>query len=319
MQGLRNPRHDAKRGAKLAPGAHSAAQSQDDDFELPGTAFSTAATDAEAARRAERRAAFNAALECLAELVLRCPANCKAAVQHHVIPILTSYISKHRSPPPNPAALRTLYQLVACVEHRTEIFDGFMSCLTIPALTRLLDASLILAGPEHRGATRVVCHRRRPLTRTSPASRWAPAAGAWAAEVLSVLAPLVQESQEAAEQLVTLGGLHSLADIIHEPESEPLPLSLMLDVIEVLVARGEAGVVSEVRQMLVRDGLLSPILQALRHRGLSRKAAAVLTHIAEVRRGAAVRDLRSCERRAHGSTLQRAVAALCRSRARCPS
>ena len=58
------------------------------------------------------------------------------------------------------------------------------------------------------------------------------AAGAWAAEVLGVLAPLVQRSQEAAEQLVTLGGLHALAALIKQPASEPLPLSLMLDIIE---------------------------------------------------------------------------------------
>lgn len=272
----------AETSPQIWAGTHTCTCMQDHDFEQSGPAASSAPTDAEAQQRAQRRATFNAALECLAELVMRCPPNCKAAVQHHVIPILTSYISKHQSPPPNPAALRTLYQLVSCGEHRTEIFDGFMSCLTIPALTRLLDSCLVLAGPEHRGAL-LATHRGSQRLYASLHVSTDAAAGAWAAEVLSVLAPLVQESQEAAEQLVTLGGLHSLADIIHEPESEPLPLSLMLDIIEVLVARGEPGVVSEVRQMLVRDGLLSPILQALRHRGLSRKAAAILTCIAEVR------------------------------------
>jgi hypothetical protein len=107
-------------------------------------------------------------------------------------------------------------------------------------------------------------------------------ADAWAAEVLSILWPLVQESQEAAEQLVTLGGLHVLGHLIKQPESEPLPLSLMLDIIEVLVSRGDSTVVSEVRQMLVRDGLLAPLLQSLQHRGLSRKAAAILTYMVEV-------------------------------------
>jgi hypothetical protein len=92
----------------------------------------------------------------------------------------------------------------------------------------------------------------------------------------------VQESQEAAEQLVTLGGLHSLGELIKQPASEPLPLSLMLDIMEVLVSRGEPAVASEVRQMLVRDGLLAPLLLSLQHRGLSLKAVAILTHMVEV-------------------------------------
>jgi hypothetical protein len=112
---------------------------------LPGTAEGCMKEQ----EQAQRRAAFNAALECVAELVTRCPSNCKAAVDHSIIPILTSYLSKNQNPPPNPAALRTLYQLVSCVEHRQDIFDGIMSCLTIPALARLLDTSLVLAGPAH--------------------------------------------------------------------------------------------------------------------------------------------------------------------------
>jgi hypothetical protein len=98
-----------------------------------------------------------------------------------------------------------------------------------------------------------------------------------------VLAPLVQNSQEAAEQLVTLGGLHALSALIKQPASEPLPLSLMLDIVEVLVSRGEASVQSEVRQMLVRDGLLAPILQTLQHPGLDRKAVTILTCMVAVR------------------------------------
>ena len=99
-----------------------------------------------------------------------------------------------------------------------------------------------------------------------------------------MLAPLVQHSQEAAEQLVTLGGVHALAELIKQPDAEPLPLSLMLDIVEVLVARGEVAGRGEVRQMLVRDGLLAPILLALRHPGLNRKAVTILTHMVEVRR-----------------------------------
>lgn len=119
----------------------------------------------------------------------------------------------------------------------------------------------------------------------------APGAGAWATEVLGVLAPLIQHSQEAAEQLVTLGGLHSLAELIKQPEGEPLPLSLMLDIIEVLVSRGEAAVQTEVRQMLVRDGLLSPMLQSLRQPGLNKKTVAILTFMVEV---CTVPSLHSC-------------------------
>ena len=99
-----------------------------------------------------------------------------------------------------------------------------------------------------------------------------------------MLAPLVQHSQEAAEQLVTLGGVHALAELIKQPDAEPLPLSLMLDIVEVLVARGEVAARGEVRQMLVRNGLLAPILLALRHPGLNRKAVTILTHMVEVRR-----------------------------------
>lgn len=113
--------------------------------------------------------------------------------------------------------------------------------------------------------------------------RWPICAGAWATEVLSVLAPLVQASQEAAEQLLTLGGLHALAPLLQQPEREPLPLSMMLDIVEVLVSRGDAAATEEVRQMLVRDGLLAPILHALHHHSLNRQAIAILCHMAEVR------------------------------------
>jgi hypothetical protein len=71
-------------------------------------------------------------------------------------------------------------------------------------------------------------------------------AGAWAAEILEVLAPLVIDSREAAEQLVTLGGMHALSHLVHHPTGEPLPLSLMLDMVEALVAMGDASV--QVRQ-----------------------------------------------------------------------
>jgi hypothetical protein len=101
-----------------------------------------------------RRATFSAALECAAELVTRAADNCLAAVHLGIIPLLTSYISAHTNPPPNPAALRILYQLVTCAPHRDEVYDGVLSCLTIPALAHLLDASLLHAGPEHCGARR---------------------------------------------------------------------------------------------------------------------------------------------------------------------
>lgn len=108
-------------------------------------------------------------------------------------------------------------------------------------------------------------------------------AGAWATEILEVLAPLVINCREAAEQLVTLGGLQALSALVHHPAEEPLPLSLMLDMVEALVALGDDCVQAEVRQMLVRDGLLQPVLQALRMPGLNRKSVAILSHMAKVR------------------------------------
>lgn len=107
-------------------------------------------------------------------------------------------------------------------------------------------------------------------------------AGAWATEILEVLAPLVINCREAAEQLVTLGGLQALSALVHHPAEEPLPLSLMLDMVEALVALGDDCVQAEVRQMLVRDGLLQPVLQALRLPGLNRKSVAILSHMAKV-------------------------------------
>lgn len=122
-----------------------------------------------------------------------------------------------------------------------------------------------------------------PLT-GSPASakRTQTRAGAWATEILEVLAPLVINCREAAEQLVTLGGLQALSALVHHPAEEPLPLSLMLDMVEALVALGDDCVQAEVRQMLVRDGLLQPVLQALRLPGLNRKSVAILSHMAKV-------------------------------------
>eukprot|EP00892_Ulva_mutabilis_P000234 jgi/Ulvmu1/10210/UM060_0010.1 len=203
----------------------------------------------------QRRAIFNASLECCTELVTRCPPNCAIAVKQGIIALATSYISSHINPPPNPAALRLLYQLVLCKEHAADVYEAMMSCLTIPALTHLLDAALMHAGPHDRGA--------------------------WATEILEVLAPLVINCQEAAEQLVTLGGLQALSALVHHPAEEPLPLSLMLDMVEALVALGDDCVQAEVRQMLVRDGLLQPVLQALRLPGLNRKSVAILSHMAK--------------------------------------
>jgi hypothetical protein len=100
---------------------------------------------------AQRRATFNASLECCTELITRCPENCLIAVRQGVISIATSYIAAHLNPPPNPAALRLLYQIVTCKQYSEEIYDTMMSCLTIPALTRLLDAALVHAGPQDRG------------------------------------------------------------------------------------------------------------------------------------------------------------------------
>lgn len=90
------------------------------------------------------------------------------------------------------------------------------------------------------------------------------------------------DCREAAEQLVTLGGLQALSALVHHPAEEPLPLSLMLDMVEALVALGDSCVQAEVRQMLVRDGLLQPVLQALRLPGLNRKSVAILSHMAKV-------------------------------------
>lgn len=99
----------------------------------------------------QRRATFNAALECCKELVTRCPENAQVAVKHGVVSIATTYIATHLNPPPNPAALRLLYQLVVCKEHSQAIYETMTSCLTIPALARLLDAALVHAGPQDRG------------------------------------------------------------------------------------------------------------------------------------------------------------------------
>lgn len=81
---------------------------------------------------------------------------------------------------------------------------------------------------------------------------------------------------------MSLGGLHALSELIQLPSGETLPLSLMLDIIEVLVSRGDAAVQSEVRQMLVRSGLLSPLLQSLRQPGLNRKTVSILTYMVKV-------------------------------------
>jgi hypothetical protein len=59
---------------------------------------------------------------------------------------------------------------------------------------------------------------------------------------LEVLAPLVINSREAAEQLVTLGGMHALSQLVLHPTGDPLPLSLMLDMMEALVAFGDDNV-----------------------------------------------------------------------------
>ena len=104
-----------------------------------------------ASAQSQRRATFNASLECCKELVTRCPANAQVAVSHGVVSIATTYIATHLNPPPNPAALRLLYQLVVCKEYCEEIYETMTSCLTIPALARLLDAALVHAGPEDRG------------------------------------------------------------------------------------------------------------------------------------------------------------------------
>lgn len=53
------------------------------------------------------------------------------------------------------------------------------------------------------------------------------------------MAPLVINSTEAAEQLVTLGGMHALSHLVLHPTGDPLPLSLMLDMMEALVAMGD--------------------------------------------------------------------------------
>ena len=52
---------------------------------------------------------------------------------------------------------------------------------------------------------------------------------------------------------------------------------------QVLVSRGDDAVASEVRQMIVRDGLLAPLLATLHRRGLDRKAITALTCMATVR------------------------------------
>ena len=101
-------------------------------------------------RRQQSSAIFNAALECLAELVTRSADNCREAVRQRAVPLLTSYISSHTGSPPNPAALRVLHQMVTCRAHAEEIHDNIMTCLTIPALVHLLNASLLHAG-EHCG------------------------------------------------------------------------------------------------------------------------------------------------------------------------
>jgi hypothetical protein len=106
----------------------------------------------------QRRATFNASLECCKELITRCPENVKVAVSHGVVSIVTTYIASHLNPPPNPAALRLLYQLVTCKEHSEDIYETMTSCLTIPALARLLDAALVHAGPQDRGTLHELLH-----------------------------------------------------------------------------------------------------------------------------------------------------------------
>lgn len=57
-----------------------------------------------------------------------------------------------------------------------------------------------------------------------------------------MLAPLVINSRDAAEQLVTLGSMHALSHLVLHPTGDPLPLSLMLDMMEALVAMGDESV-----------------------------------------------------------------------------
>lgn len=132
--------------------SHSAAYVQDPPKLVPVPPSDDSEDSSTNSASAQRRATFNASLECCKELVTRCPENARVAVSHGVVSIATTYIATHLNPPPNPAALRLLYQLVVCKEHSEEIYETMTSCLTIPALARLLDAALVHAGPQDRGA-----------------------------------------------------------------------------------------------------------------------------------------------------------------------
>lgn len=86
----------------------------------------------------QRRAIFNASLECCTELVTRCPANCSIAVRQGIVALVTSYISAHINPPPNPVALRLLYQLILCKEHAAEVYDAMMCAPPEPPLSMVV-------------------------------------------------------------------------------------------------------------------------------------------------------------------------------------
>lgn len=126
-----------------------------DDFATPPRdPQRSAAAVATAAAMAERRATFNAALDSLCELLWRSPDNCLAATKAGAVLALTGCIFSTASHlPPNPVTLQLLRALVTCDAHRETIHDTLVSCLTIPALVRLLDASLLHAPPEHRCAS----------------------------------------------------------------------------------------------------------------------------------------------------------------------
>lgn len=91
----------------------------------------------------QRRAIFNASLECCCELVTRCPENCLVAVRQGIIALVTSYISAHINPPPNPVALRLLYQLILCKDHASEVYEAMM-CASKGTFSLLHRAALSL-------------------------------------------------------------------------------------------------------------------------------------------------------------------------------